>query len=428
MPMRQRLYIGRSVISSPSRKIPPPSGFSRPTIMWKEVVFPAPLGPRRPTTSPRWMSKLTVSTTRRGPKRLSNPWAIKPSMVGSRAREGARHLRSVALPAVRGLGVEDGFHALLVAALDDAPLLGQVDRDPVARHDVVLLPHPGGADEHHALLGVVVFGPLRGADAAVLRDDPDVAHRDRPDDAVALRVQVDLRPVGVLDRLVLARHHVAGEDDEAFLLHALHLVRVHGDRLVLPVFLRLGRGRVAPGRGLLGLCGLGQGVGGEQKSAPPNEGSRQRHSEDARPPHRDRSGGRSAKVARRRPFTCVRSSAIQASSPCPWMTAPSRKIVTGSLVQTRRSLACQRSVLVSSRSPSLPVSTTFLRISTSFVASWRSPSSPVTVQVRSGSSIVMVTFRRTVLPSREKTPAWRPPSRHWSLPLCCSWRRTSLMR
>src|SRR3989304_1410435 len=427
MPMRQRLYIGRSVISSPSRKIPPPSGFSRPTIMWKEGVFPAPFGPRRPTTSPRWMSKLTVSTTRRGPKRLSSPWAIKPSMVGSRAREGARHLRPVA-PALLRFRVEHGFYALLVAALDDAPLLGQVDRDPVARHDVVLLPHPGGADEHHALLGVVVFGPLRGADAAVLGDDPDVAHRDRPDDAITLRVQVDLRPVGVLDRIVLARPHVAGEDDEAFLLHPLHLVRVHGDRLVLLVFLRLGRGRVAPGRGLLGLCGLGQGVGGGQKSAPPNEGCRQRHSEDARHPHRDRPGGRSAKVARRRPFTCVRSSAIQASSPCPWMTAPSRKIATGSVVQTRRSLACQRRGLVSSRSPSLPVSTTTLPTSTAFVASWRSPSSPVTVQVRSGSSIVTVTFRMTVLPSRAKTSAWSATSRHWSLALCCSWRRTSLMR
>src|SRR3990172_2232426 len=271
MPMRQRLYIGRSVISSPSRKTPPPSGFSRPTIMWKEVVFPAPLGPRRPTTSPRWMSKLTVSTTRRGPKRLSNPWAIKPSMVGSRAREGARHLRPVA-PAFLRFRVEHGFYALLVAALDDAPLLGQVDRDRVARHDVVLLPHPGEADEHHALLGVVVFGPLGGADAAVLGDDPDVAHRDRPDDAVALLVQVHLRPVGVLDRVVLARHHVAGEDDQAFLLQALHLVRVHGDRLILLVFLRLGRGRVAAGRRLLGLGGGGPGGGGAPLGAPAPDG------------------------------------------------------------------------------------------------------------------------------------------------------------
>ena len=48
----------------------------------------------------------------------------------------------------------------------------------------------------------------------------------------ALVVQVHLHPVRVLDRVVLAGHDVAGEDDEPFLLQVLELVGVHRHRRV----------------------------------------------------------------------------------------------------------------------------------------------------------------------------------------------------
>ena len=53
MPARARRYIGSRVTSRPSNKTEPPSASIRPMVMRKLVVLPAPLGPSRPTTSPR---------------------------------------------------------------------------------------------------------------------------------------------------------------------------------------------------------------------------------------------------------------------------------------------------------------------------------------------------------------------------------------
>src|SRR4051794_19389684 len=39
------------------------------------VDLPAPLGPRKPTTSPRWTSKLTLSSARSDPNRFDNALA-----------------------------------------------------------------------------------------------------------------------------------------------------------------------------------------------------------------------------------------------------------------------------------------------------------------------------------------------------------------
>src|SRR5215469_8269749 len=52
-------------MSAPSIVTLPLSGGMRPTMMWKLVVLPAPLGPRRPTTSPWLILRLTPFTTRR---------------------------------------------------------------------------------------------------------------------------------------------------------------------------------------------------------------------------------------------------------------------------------------------------------------------------------------------------------------------------
>jgi hypothetical protein len=45
--------------------LPAEEDITRPRAILKEVVFPAPLGPRRPTTSPGSREKETPSTTRR---------------------------------------------------------------------------------------------------------------------------------------------------------------------------------------------------------------------------------------------------------------------------------------------------------------------------------------------------------------------------
>ncbi len=48
----------------------PPVGVARPSSMRRVVVFPAPFGPRKPTTRPDSTSKLKWSTATSSPKRL----------------------------------------------------------------------------------------------------------------------------------------------------------------------------------------------------------------------------------------------------------------------------------------------------------------------------------------------------------------------
>src|SRR4029450_4099332 len=62
MPRRARTYIGSPVMSVPSRSTLPESGDARPTTIENVVVLPAPFGPRRPTTSPEEISRLTPRT------------------------------------------------------------------------------------------------------------------------------------------------------------------------------------------------------------------------------------------------------------------------------------------------------------------------------------------------------------------------------
>src|SRR5881397_2489730 len=63
MPRRARWYIISGVAFWPANWTVPALGVTWPVVMRKLVVLPAPLGPSRPTTSPRSTSKLTPSTT-----------------------------------------------------------------------------------------------------------------------------------------------------------------------------------------------------------------------------------------------------------------------------------------------------------------------------------------------------------------------------
>src|SRR5438445_4832755 len=261
------------------------------------------------------------------------------------------------------LWVEQALHP---PALHDRAVLRQEDRDALAAHDVVLLPHARVAEEDDALLEVVVFGASCGAGAAVARDDAHRARGHGPENAVAVPVEVDVHAIGVLHGVVLAGDDVAGEDHERFLAEALHLVRVHGDRL-RAIALLLAR-RL---RGLRGRLG-----GGRHRQRQDHGGARER----GQPAHCARD---LVNVARTRPATVAVSSSVVMSKAVPWITEPSRESVTGSSVQSRCASASQWITLVSMRRPSLEVMTTFFRTSTVLIFWWRSPSSPTIVQERS---------------------------------------------
>ncbi len=188
------------------------------------------------------MSRLTRFTTTRLRNRLTQPLGDQAFHrdVGPRPRLGPSCTASPPAPSACPrpasdrrwrLRVEDGLHALLLAALHDAAVLGQVDRDALAGHHVVLAPHARVADQDDPLLGVVVLGAAApcpsGSRAVTMRTLPVETIRTTP---VALGVEVHLHAVGVLSRAVLGGDHVAREDDETFLLQRLELIGVDGDR------------------------------------------------------------------------------------------------------------------------------------------------------------------------------------------------------
>src|SRR3990172_6635198 len=189
------------------------------------------------------MWRLTRSTTSGVLNLFLMPWAIRPSISGTYGPVRA-HL-DLEFGAIRARRVEDGLDALLLAALRQAPVLCEVDGDPLARDDVGIPPHPRIADEHDTLLGVVVLGAAGCSHAAVAGDDPDIAGGHHALDAVRFGVRIDFHPVGVLDRVVLPGHDAPFEDRQPFLLHALEGVGVDNHRSVLA----LGRRLRGPGRG-----------------------------------------------------------------------------------------------------------------------------------------------------------------------------------
>src|SRR6266705_1856716 len=115
------------------------------------------------------MSRLTRSTTRRFLKRFLKPWAIRPSIT--RTYGSGWPKPDLGFGPALTLLVKDGFDALLLAPFDDAAVFGDVDGDALSRHHIGVAPDPRIADQHHTLLGIVVFGALGGPHATVTGDD-----------------------------------------------------------------------------------------------------------------------------------------------------------------------------------------------------------------------------------------------------------------
>src|SRR5829696_336538 len=65
----------------PRTVAPPPVGRTRPSSMRSVVVLPAPLGPRKPYTSPRRTVRRTPSTAKRSPYRLVRPFVMTTCSV-----------------------------------------------------------------------------------------------------------------------------------------------------------------------------------------------------------------------------------------------------------------------------------------------------------------------------------------------------------
>src|SRR6185436_93599 len=67
-PMRARRGAGRRVMSSPAKRMLPPSGSSMPASWPMSVVLPAPFGPMMASVSPSRTSRSTPSVARSAPK------------------------------------------------------------------------------------------------------------------------------------------------------------------------------------------------------------------------------------------------------------------------------------------------------------------------------------------------------------------------
>src|SRR5918996_3835722 len=77
MPM-SRVYAGRSVMSSPSRRMRPSVGRSSPAIIRSIVVLPHPDGPRKEISFPGGSSRSTPSTAITSSNRLTSPSSLSP--------------------------------------------------------------------------------------------------------------------------------------------------------------------------------------------------------------------------------------------------------------------------------------------------------------------------------------------------------------
>src|SRR5687768_14771161 len=98
--MAHRAETGPRAMSTSPTITRPAVGRRKPVIIRMVVVLPAPLGPRRPSTSPGWASKLTSSTATVAPKRLVTPSTstLVPLMTGlGRPSSGAVVLGLVAV-------------------------------------------------------------------------------------------------------------------------------------------------------------------------------------------------------------------------------------------------------------------------------------------------------------------------------------------
>src|SRR5215469_17688956 len=110
----------------------PASDFTSPSRIRKVVVFPAPLGPRKPETVPPSTPKLRSSTARTGPKRLVSP------------RTSITAIGDPSLPAPRVLRVALGSPAVPARQRPGQPARGEHHQ----RHHR----HPHPVVSHRSLL------------------------------------------------------------------------------------------------------------------------------------------------------------------------------------------------------------------------------------------------------------------------------------
>src|SRR5215471_18394154 len=104
MPM-SRLAGGTAVMSRPSTRTRPASGFSKPATTFKSVVLPEPLGPRIVSSSPGAMSRETPSSARTSPKRLLTPARLSsPDRSTTRQAFASGFLELPGVPQLQHLG------------------------------------------------------------------------------------------------------------------------------------------------------------------------------------------------------------------------------------------------------------------------------------------------------------------------------------
>ena len=96
--MRRLAARGLAARSSPPTSTRPESAGRKPVTIFIVVDFPAPFGPRNPSTSPRRTEKLIPATASIGPKCLTR-FSIRTSSLISRSRFASAFHHEEASPA-----------------------------------------------------------------------------------------------------------------------------------------------------------------------------------------------------------------------------------------------------------------------------------------------------------------------------------------
>ena len=78
-------------MGSPSMRMEPASGSTKPAMARSSVVLPLPLGPSRAKSSPSSMRRWTSSSAGVAPKRLVTPWISTTLIVRSRSSAPGAH-------------------------------------------------------------------------------------------------------------------------------------------------------------------------------------------------------------------------------------------------------------------------------------------------------------------------------------------------
>src|SRR6516165_4992729 len=146
MPMSRRS--GASVVTStPSNRIAPVSGSTKPAIERKVVVLPQPLGPSSETSSPSAISRLRSSTATNSPYRLVRPLIVNVVTGSAVELRESRHFlvptiddRVAVLVGRFPVEDDDVFHPLIAEWDQRLQVIG--DRHGLATWGHVKILHP----------------------------------------------------------------------------------------------------------------------------------------------------------------------------------------------------------------------------------------------------------------------------------------------